>query len=142
MEYEHSPVVSGVLGALIAMGLAWLWSGWLPKGHKGKSQETLRARYRAEIWLANLATGVGILGTLAMYAWGGFASNDWRPFALGFGFALSAPLAVLPLVALMRGGDAGEALVAYALAQKTPPLLLFPLLALGVPAFLLAIIKW
>ena len=94
------------------------------------------------LWLANTATGVGILGALAMYAWGGFASNDWRPFALGFGFAFSAPLAVLPLVARVRGGKPSEAFTAYALAQKTPPTILFPLLALGVPALLLVAIKW
>jgi hypothetical protein len=142
MQYEHSPVVSGVIGGLIAMGLAWLWSGWLPKGQNGKSAETLKFQYRTEVWLANAATGAGILGALAMYIWGGYASNDWRPFALGFGFAFSAPLAVIPLVASFRGGKASEAFTAYALAQKTPPVLLFPLLALGVPALLFAAIKW
>lgn len=142
MQYEHSPVVSGVIGGLIAMGLAWLWSGWLPKGQNGKSADTLKLQYRTEVWLANAATGAGILGALAMYFWGGYASNDWRPLALGFGFAFSAPLAVLPLVASFRGGKASEAFTAYALAQKTPPVLLFPLLALGIPALLFAAIKW
>lgn len=142
MQYEHSPVVSGVIGGLIAMGLAWLWSGWLPKGKNGKSPEALKTQYRAELWLANAATGLGLLGALAMYAWGGFTSNDWRPLALGFGFAFSGPLAVVPLVARLRGGKPSEAFIAYALAQKTPPLLLFPLLALGVPALLFAIAKW
>jgi hypothetical protein len=142
MQYEHGPVVSGIIGGLVAMGLAWLWSGWLPKGQNGKSAETLKFQYRIEVWLANAATGAGILGALAMYFWGGYASNDWRPFALGFGFAFSAPLLVLPLVAGVRGGKASEAFTAYALAQKTPPLILFPLLALGIPALLLAVIKW
>ena len=142
MQYEHSPVVSGVIGGLIAMGLAWLWSGWLPKGQNGKSADTLKLQYRTEVWLANAATGAGILGALAMYFWGGYASNDWRPLALGFGFAFSAPLVVLPLVASFRGGKASEAFTAYALAQKTPPALLFPLLALGIAALLFAAIKW
>ncbi len=124
------------------MGLAWLWSGWLPKGQNGKSADTLKLQYRTEVWLANAATGAGILGALAMYFWGGYESNDWRPLALGFGFAFSAPLAVLPLVASFRGGKASEAFTAYALAQKTPPVLLFPLLALGIPALLFAAIKW
>jgi hypothetical protein len=142
MQYEHSPVVSGVIGGLIAMGLAWLWSGWLPKGQNGKSPETLKFQYRREVWLANTATGAGMLGALAMYFWGGHASNDWRPLALGVGFAFSAPLAVLPVVASLRGGKASEAFTAYALAQKTPPMLLFPLMSLGVPALLFAVIKW
>jgi hypothetical protein len=142
MPYEHSPVVSGVIGGLVAMGLAWIWSGWLPKGQNGKSAETLKFQYRTEVWLANAATGAGILGALAMYFWGGYASDDWRPIALGFGFAFSAPLAVLPIVASFRGGKANEAFTAYALAQKTPPVLLFPLLALGIPALLFAAIKW
>ena len=142
MQYEHSPVVSGVIGGLVAMGLAWLWSDWLPKGQNGKSPEALKLQYRTETWLANAATGAGMLGGLAMYAWGGFASNDWRPFALCFGFAFTAPLLVLPLVAGVRGGKPSEAFIAYALAQKTPPAILFPLLALGIPALLFAAIRW
>ena len=124
------------------MGLAWLWSRRLPKGQNGKSPETLRLQYRTEVLLANTAMGVGMLGGLAMYAWGGFASTDWRPLALCFGFAFSAPLAVLPLVAGARGTSPSEAFTAYALAQKTPPAILFPLLALGIPALLFAAIKW
>jgi hypothetical protein len=142
MQYEHSPVISGIVGGLIAMGLAWLWSGLLPKGYNGKSPEILKSQYRVEVWLANAASALGMVGGLAMYRWGGFASNDLRPLALCFGFALSAPLVVLPLVAFARGARPSEAFVAYALAQKTPPFLLFPLLALGIPALLLAAFKW
>ena len=142
MQLDHSPIVSGIIGGAIAMGLAWLWSGWLPKGQNGKSPETLKSQYRVEVWMANAATGVGILGALAMYGWGGYSSNDWRPLALGFGFAFSAPLVVLPLAAALRGHKAAEAFTAYALAQKTPPFILFPLLALGIPALLLAAVKW
>jgi hypothetical protein len=142
MQFEHSPVLSGVIGGAIAMALAWLWSGWLPKGQNGKSPEALRTEYKTEVWLANSATGLGLLGGIAMYKWGGHASNDWRPLALCLGFAFSAPLAVLPLVASVCGRRPGEAFIAYALAQKTPPFILFPLLALGIPALLLAAVKW
>ena len=124
------------------MGLAWLWSSWLPKGQNGKSPELLKSEYKAEVWLANTATGLGLIGALVMYKWGGFTSNNWRPLALGFGFALSAPLAVLPLVAACRGAKASEAFTAYALAQKTPPFILFPLLALGIPMLLFVAVKW
>jgi hypothetical protein len=124
------------------MGLYRLWARWLPKGTNGKPTEALRLQYRPEVWLANIAVGVGVLGGLALYHSGKYASTDWRPLALGLGFAFSAPLVVLPLVALLRGGHPREAYTAYALAQKTPPLLLYPLLAAGVPALALAVIYW
>jgi hypothetical protein len=117
------PVLSGIAGGLVAMGLYRLWAKWLPKGINGKPTEALRLQYRSEVWLANIAVGVGILGGLALYYSGRYASTDWRPLALGLGFSFSAPLVVLPLVALLRGGHPREAYTAYALAQKTPPLL-------------------
>ena len=142
MQYEHSPIISGIVGGLIAMGLAWLWSGWLPKPRNGISPETLKLQYRVEILTSNTATGAGMIAGIAMYSWGGFDSKDWRPFALCFGIAFSAPLLLLPLVASIRGGRPSEAFAAYALAQKTPLVVLVPLLALGIPAFLYAAIMW
>lgn len=143
MQFEDiRPVLSGIVGGLVAMGVYRLWSGSLPKGLNGKSAETLLLQYRSAIWISNTASILGILFSLALSTWGSYASNDWRPLALGFGTAFSAPLAILPIVSSVIGGNISEAYIAYAIAQKTPPMLLYPLLALGVPVLCLGILKW
>ena len=49
MQFEDiRPVLSGIVGGLVAMGLYRLWAKWLPKGSNGKPTEALRLQYRAE----------------------------------------------------------------------------------------------
>jgi hypothetical protein len=67
-----------------------------------------------------------------MYGWGGYSSNDWRPIAFGAGISLTAPLGILPLVAWLRRSSAAEAYVAFALNQRMPVFVMYPLLIAGV----------
>jgi hypothetical protein len=136
---ELRPLLSGIAGGLVSFALvAWL-AKWMPRSVAGKSPESLRVEYRAAVWLSNAAFFAGLLGAIALYQWAGYAKNDWRPLAFGGGFALAAPTLVLPVVALLKGGKPGEALVAFALAQGLPPKVLYPVLALGWPLLGLAI---
>ena len=118
--------------------MAWL-AKWLPRSYTGKSAEALRTEYRLAVWPSNTAFLAGLLGAIALYEWGGYAKNDWRPVALEAGFALAAATVILPTVAAMRGGKAGEAYIAFAPAQRVPPVALYVLLLLGWRAFLYAL---
>lgn len=133
------PILSGLVGGAAAVGLAAYFSGRMPKSFRGKSIERLLEENRFPIKVANTLGLIGILGALAMYQLLDYAHNDWRPLALGFGFAFSAPLVWLPLSAVIASRNPGEALVAYSHSQKTPVQILLPLLALGIPLLVLAI---
>jgi hypothetical protein len=134
MEFsEVRPILSGILGGLVATILGIWWARWLPRRVNGKDAAFLKRQFRTAIWASNGAFLAGILGALARYRWGGFVSSDWRPIALGAGAALSAPLVILPVAAILQRTTPREAYEAYALSQGTPFLILYLLLALGVP---------
>ena len=140
MEFsEYRPIISGLLGAVVTTWLCAAWAKWLPKGKAGKDANTILLQNRIAVILANASffTGLGI--GIYLYFGAGYASNDWRPIALSTGIAFSAPLLVLPLVAKFRGTPIAEAYVAFALNQKTPMFVLYPILALGVPLLALAV---
>jgi len=140
MEFhEYRPILSGLLGGLIAALMCAAWAKWLPKGLSGKAPETLLLQHRLAVRLANSVFFVGLGLAFYMYGWGGYRSQDWRPLALGGGLAFAGPIFVLPLVAWSRRCSATEAYIAFALNQKTPILVLYPLLALGIP---LAAVAW
>ena len=143
MQFEDiRPIVSGLAGGMIAYGLYGLWSKSLPKQFNGKSASALKSQYRVAIWASNAAMAFGILWALALYQWWGYARNDWRPLGLGFGFALTAPLLLLPLTAVFIGGRPAEAYAAYALSQRTPAKYLYSLLLLGVPVLISTLMFW
>jgi hypothetical protein len=133
------PVLSGTLGAIVAILVCAAWSRWLPRRMNGKHADTLQFQHRWAIRFANWTFLAGLGAALWMYRWGGYATNDWRPLGLGAGAALSLPLFVLPLAAWSRGCSAAEAYVAFALNQKTPLWVLYPLLLLGLPLFAFSI---
>jgi hypothetical protein len=138
---EHQPVLSGLLGATVASLLCIAWARWLPKGRNGKDRGLLLLQHKRAVALANWASLAGIGLALALYAWGGYSSSDWRPMGLGAGIALSSPLLVLPTVAYLRGCSPIEAYIAFALAQKTPIFIIYPLLLLGVPLLVFSLIR-
>jgi hypothetical protein len=129
-----------IAGSLVAMFCYRMWARWLPKGRNGKSPAALVLEYRLATRLSTLAIASGLLATFALYELGGYPHTDWRPLGIGMGLGLAAPLVILPLVARLRGGVPGEAYVAYALAQKTPIMILYPLLMLGVPLSLFSLV--
>jgi len=104
-----------------------------------KGADTLLRQNRAGIILANLLFFAGLGLAIALYAWDYFPSNDWRGFGLGAGFSFTAPLVVLPLSALVAGRDPREALVAFAISQKTPMVALYTLLVSGAVLFVASV---
>jgi hypothetical protein len=135
---EYRPILSGLIGGLVAAVVCVAWSRWLPRGLNGKTAEELLMQHRATVRFANAAFVAGICIALYMYGWGGYRSNDWRPIAFGAGISLTTPLGILPLVAWMRRNSALEAYVAFALNQRMPVLVLYPLLVVGVALLVVA----
>ena len=98
---EYRPILSGLLGGLIAALVCTVWAQWLPKGLNGKAPSTLLLLHRWAIRLSNGASLAGLCLTLAMY---------W----------------------------VAEAYIAFALNQRTPVAVLYPLLSLGIPLLAVA----
>jgi hypothetical protein len=138
---EYRPILSGLVGGLVATIVCAAWSKWLPRGMNGKTADILLRQHRTPVRFANVAFLAGICIALYMYGWGGYMSSDWRPIALGAGISLTAPLVILPLVAWSRRSSAGEAYIAFALSQRMPTFVLYPLLVVGVALLAVAIAK-
>jgi hypothetical protein len=136
MELESiRPILSGLLGGLLAAVFCAALARWVPRVRNGKGAATLIRENRIAILLANTLLFGGLVGALALIQTGVLMRNDWRSLGLGLGGGCVAALAVLPVAALLTGRRASETCVAYAIAQKTPMALLYGLLVLGAGAF-------
>lgn len=142
MSFDNiRPILSGLIGALLAIALSYFLARWVPAIFRGKSAATLAQDYRVAIRLANATFVAGILAALTVHQWLAVPRSDWRPLSIGFGLTLLSPLMTLPIAAFVTHDNAREAFVAYAINQKLPPLVIclicgmgFPLLVVGLAA--------
>lgn len=142
MEFDEiRPIITGTLGGLVAIVLGNLWLKRAPRTFNGKSREWLTATYRHAIFVANalLATGAGI--GIALYPIAGFANSDWKPLGLGFGGGCLAALLALSIIPLLTRGSPRDAYAAYAISQRTPQIILYPILILGITLFFFAFVS-
>jgi hypothetical protein len=126
------PIVSGLLGGILAILVCSAWARWVPRVCNHKRAETLLRQNRAAIWTVNACFFAGIFLALWLYHTERLARTDWRGLGLGFGIGCAAVFVVLPLFALAGGRSPKEAFVAYAIAQKAPIIVLYGLLVVGV----------
>ncbi|MBD8529008.1 MULTISPECIES: hypothetical protein [unclassified Massilia] len=122
---EFRPILSGLIGGLVALGLTKLWARWIPTASGDKPAAWLLASYRGTLRIANLVLAAGLIGAGASYRIAGFANNDWRPLALGVGGGCTVALLVLALHPRLRHGNARDAFVAFAISSRTPASLLY-----------------
>lgn len=140
MEFESiRPVLSGVIGGVIATWLTSRWARNLPDDYNFKSRDTLLRQHRPAIWTANVLFFAGLCFGVALYRIGGYANTDWRPLLFGFGLASVLPLLALALVSVASGRSTKEAYVAFALGQGSPLWATYGILGAGVVAFAFAI---
>lgn len=140
MDFESiRPILSGLLGGILAILFCNALSRWVPQICNGKSAETLIRENRVAIWLANALLFAGLLASIAIYQVGFLLNDDWRGGGLGAGGGCIVALAMLPVVALVTGHSPKEAYVAYAISQRTPITLLYGILVLGVVLFATAV---
>ena len=130
------PILSGIVGGLLTVWFLSKISRWVPTTCEGRPVKDLQYDHRWKLRIANAIGLAGLLGGVAVYKLGLFASNDWRGASLAFGFACIAPVITLAIAAA-PGGELKirEALVAYAVGQSTPPMLLYSIIALGAVLF-------
>jgi membrane-associated HD superfamily phosphohydrolase len=139
MEIESiRPILSGLLGGLLAIFFCNALSRWIPQICNGKSAEILIRENRVAIWLANALLFGGLIASIAIIQTGLLLNDDWRSAGLGAGGGCIAALAVLAAMALVTGHSPKEAYVAYAISQRTPMALLYGILVVGVVSFVVA----
>lgn len=129
------PVISGVIGGVVAVWLCTRMAAWAPTVRNGKSAEILLRQNRISIWAANIIFFSGICLGIAFYQFGYFQNSDWRGIALGAGGGCLVALLVIPLQALVCGREMVEAYIAYSISQRTPILVLYTIFVAGVGVF-------
>ena len=140
MEFDAiRPVISGVIGGIIATWLTSRWARTLPTSYNSKSRKTLAKQHRPAIWVANILFFAGLCFGVALYRIGGFADTDYRPMLWGFGLASVLPLLALAAVSLVCGRSTKEAYIAFALGQGSPLWATYGILGAGVVAFAFAV---
>lgn len=125
------PILSGIIGALLAGWLVTKWARWVTVGVGRKGRERLLAEYGRTIRVANVLSFSGLLVALFCY-WGGWLSQyDWRGLGLGAGLMAFLPIAYITVFCASRGAETiKECLVTYAISQKTPTVWFFAVMAL------------
>lgn len=123
-------IIGAVLSALIASLLFhWQvkhWSRWIPAnvGKKGKKQ--LLKENRSTLQIARAISIGGFLGGVIFYATGLMGDHDWRGLGIGLGLMVFLPVSYILAANVTRGSEKiKEAIVAYIIVQKTPPVVLF-----------------
>lgn len=125
------PIISGLIGATIAGWLAIKWAKRLPHAKNRGKQEKLAKDQKRVVLAANVGAGIAIVTGFVLYLGGVLDDRDWRGLGLIMGL-----MAVLPSLVIvtcnLQGGirQIRDGFMAYSLAQKTPPFLLFTLMFL------------
>ncbi|WP_193214811.1 hypothetical protein [Luteolibacter marinus] len=125
------PIISGLIGATIAGWLAIKWARRLPHAKNKARQRKLGKEQEGVILVANIGAGIALATGLILYLCGILDDRDWR--GLGLTMGLMAFLPSLVIVSFNLRGGAGQirdGFMAYSLAQKTPPFVLFSLMFL------------
>jgi hypothetical protein len=134
------PLVSGLVGGIVAAFFCVLLSRWVPSVCNGKNTEMLARENRIAIWIANALFFLGFVVGIVIYQVGLLPNTVWRGLAVGGGGGGSLlALAILCLLTLVQGRNPKEAYVAFAIAQGTPILLLYGILMLSIAAFAAAV---
>ncbi len=125
------PVLSAIAGTAIAWWLKTRWAKWVPVHFGGKDRRELLEQHSSSIRVAHWLTVLGFLAGALPYLTGSLSKYDWRGLGVAVGLGCFLPMAYFA-AANARGGVEAikEALIAYAIWQKTPPRLLFPVMAL------------
>lgn len=129
------PVISGLIGAAIAGWLAAKWSQRLPHAKNSRKQRALVEEQGLVLRWANIGAGLGVGIGLLLYVGGFLDQHDWRGLGLCLGLTALLPMMVIA-VGNLRGGPQAikNGFLAFAVVQKTPAKLLFPLIGLMIAA--------
>ncbi|GAA5496018.1 hypothetical protein Rhal01_02199 [Rubritalea halochordaticola] len=103
----------------------------IPRGSGKKSARLLHSENRSRIIVANILAGLGILFGIVLYILGVFPDHDWRGAGVGMGLMGLLPLLWMLVSTISQGKQrVRECFTAYAISQKAPPFLLYPVMGL------------
>ena len=136
MEFPLSPGLSGIIGGAIAYWLAKKLAHQVPGNFNGKNAKRLVEENRWRILGANTAFFGTIFVCLALFKTETIPSKGAHIGGLVFGSILLAPVVFLLATSLFGGHQKiAEALVAYAISQKSPLWVLYGMVGLGALAY-------
>ena len=127
------PVLSGLIGGLIAMWFCSKLSKFIPEVYNSKKREDIVKENKTRVTMANTLFLVSVFGGLALFKYGYFAQSDWYGFALMAGFAFTSPAIFLVLSTIgINKQRVAEAFFAYSVNQNLPLAILYPFFVIGV----------
>jgi len=139
----HGPAGASISALVAALVFGWQakqWARWVPHrvGKKGRARLLQENKTVIQMAKALPLAGFGLISLGLMTGWLG--NHDWRVVGLIFGI-LFLPILVILAAGLGRGKDAmQEAMVAFAISERTPPGVLIGFMAVcGVIGFVSAI---
>ncbi|HKU17423.1 MAG TPA: hypothetical protein VJQ52_23715 [Steroidobacteraceae bacterium] len=126
------PAISGLIGGAVSVWLLRRLSQSVPETCGTKGVDELVQENKLKILVSNIVFFASLAGGVALYHIGYFDRRDWRGLLLVFGIATIAP-ALFLFVSSIAGGvqRVKEAYVAYAIAQRVPPGVVYAGFALG-----------
>jgi hypothetical protein len=134
------PVLSGLIGAAIAVWALRKVAKWVPTTCGGRPISEVTYKHRWKVRSANTVGFAALLGGVALYKFDVFPNNDWHGLGLAFGAACMLPALILTVTSILEGPDAiRESFVAYAVGQDTPPALLNGIMAAGIIVFFVTV---
>ena len=125
-------IASGIAGVATTAWLKTKWTRWVPTSVGTKDKNQLLREHGSRIRVAHYLSIAGCFAGALPYFAGWLNDHDLRGLGLPFGLACFLPLAYFTFSNAKGGSDAiKENLIAYAIAYKSPPRILFPLMAIG-----------
>ena len=126
-----SPVISGIIGSILASIVCGFWLKKYPLKASKKQKKYLKKRYSRNIKLANVLTIGPLILAILVFQFEFVENNDWRYGMLMIGAAFGLPLIALFLPPKNGVSNFNEALLALAIKQKSPASLLLFLMLFG-----------
>ena len=127
------PALVGAVAGLLTLYLLKKMARFVPESHGEKDRKQLVADHHMAILTANSLFFLAIVTSIYLYNSGALPRSSWAHFCLIFGIIVLAPAGVLLLSAVGKGRTyAIEAVVAFAIAQKTPLFAVGLIFILGV----------
>lgn len=129
---KMEPVISGVLGSIIAAVICGWWISKYPFKISKQKQKDLIYRYSLSIKASNIFLLFPLLAGIILFKFGVIASDDWR-----FGFLMLGSAFGLPMLAALIPPKHGirsfnEAINAIAIKQHAPVALLLFIMVFGL----------
>jgi nitrate reductase gamma subunit len=142
MEFDSiRPILSGVVGGIIAMVVGAWWKRSQPSEVRWARQAMLQA-YKGTVYLASFFVFAGIIAALLLYVYGDFEKSDLVPGALGFGGGCCAAILTLVVFPLASGRNIRHAFIAFTQSEQAPASLVYAILGSGVVMFVWALVSY